>query len=160
MLVSAAVAAHTATAAGRGQAQVATAAAAACVLLAGVILARWEAGVVWAVALAAAAYAAALWLADGPLDGAAPLMAAGLVAAAELGQWAIELARPVSVDAGILRRRAATIAAVAAAGAGAGWLMLLASDVSSRGLAVTAAGLLATAVAMALVSRLTRVARR
>ena len=135
------------------------AAVAASAALAAAIIARWEAGVVWATALAAAAYAAGLALADGSLDQWAPLTAAGLVAAAELGEWAIEAARPAQVDAGILRARAATIAALAAAGAGAGWLLLLASDAGTDGLAITAAGLVATAAAMLLVARL-RPARR
>jgi hypothetical protein len=111
---------------------------------------------VWATALAAAAYAAGLALGDGSVDQWAPLVAAGLVAAAELGEWAIEAARPAQVDAGILRVRAATIAALAAAGAGAGWLLLLASDAGTGGLAITAAGLVATAAAMLLVARLAR----
>ena len=75
---------------------------------------------------------------------------------AELGEWAIELHRPAPVDAGIMRARAATILALAAAGAGAGWLVLLASNAGSGGLALTAAGLVATAAAMLLVSRLAR----
>jgi hypothetical protein len=55
-----------------------------------------------------------------------------------------------------MRARAATILALAVAGAGAGWVVLLASDAGSGGLAVTAAGLVATAAAMLLVSRLAR----
>jgi hypothetical protein len=148
------VAAHTATTTGRGQGGVTLAAAVASVALAAVILARSEAGVVVATALAAAAYASGLALGDGALDPWAPLVAGGLVGAAELGQWAIELARPATADAGIRPRRGATIAAVVAAGAGAGWLMLLVSNAGSGGLVLTGAGLAATAAAMVLVSRL------
>jgi hypothetical protein len=151
------VAAHTVTAtSGRGHGGVTAAAVAASAALVAAILARWEAGVVWAVALAAAAYGGGLWLADAGLDGWAPLTAAGLVVSAELGEWAIELHRPAAVDPGIMRARAATILALAVAGAGAGWVVLLASDAGSGGLAVTAAGLVATAAAMLLVSRLAR----
>jgi hypothetical protein len=135
---------------------VAVAAVAASVALAAAILARWEGGVVWATALAAAAYTAGLVLAGGALDGWAPLTAAGLVGAAELGQWAIELQRPASVDPGIMRARVAAIVALAATGAGAGWLILLASNAGSGGLTITAAGLVAAAGAMVLVSRLAR----
>jgi hypothetical protein len=120
------------------------------------VLARREAGVVWAVALAAAAYAAALGLAGGPIDPGAPLVAAGLVAAAEVGQWAVELARPAAVAPGIARRRAATIVLLAATGAAAGWALLLVSDAGSGGVAPTAAGLIAAAAAMVLVTRLAR----
>lgn len=134
----------------------AVAAVVATAALVAAILARWEGGVVWAIALAAAAYAAGLALAGGPLDRWAPLTAAGLVGAAELGVWAVEMARPAAVDAGILRARAATILALAATGAGAGWLMLLASNAGSGGLTITAAGLVAAAAAMVLVSRLAR----
>jgi hypothetical protein len=135
---------------------VTAAAAVACAALAAAILLRWEAGVVWAVALAAGAYAAGLALGSGSLDPWAPLVAGGLVGAAELGQWAIELVRPAAADAGIRPRRGATIAALMAAGAAAGWLMLLVSDAGSGGLVLTGAGLIATAAAMVLVSRLAR----
>jgi hypothetical protein len=135
---------------------VAAAAVVACAALAAAILARWEAGVVWAIALAAGAYAAGLALGVGSLDPWAPLVAGGLVGAAELGQWAIELARPAAADASIQPRRGATIAVLMAAGAGAGWLMLLVSNAGSGGLVLTGAGLIATAAAMVLVSRLAR----
>jgi hypothetical protein len=108
----------------------------ACAALAAAVLIRWEAGVVWAIAIGAGAYAAGLGLGDGSLDPWAPLVAGGLVGAAELGQWAVELARP--------------------AAAGAGWLMLLVSNAASGGLVLTGAGLIATAAAMVLVSRLAR----
>jgi hypothetical protein len=128
----------------------------ACAALAAAILAGWESGVVWAIALAAGAYAAGLALGSGAPDRWAPLVGAGLVGAAELGQWAIELHGPAEADAGIRPRRGATIVAVMSAGAGAGWLMLLASNAGSGGLTLTAAGLLAAAGAMVLVSRLAR----
>jgi hypothetical protein len=157
VLVSAAVDAHTATAtSGRGHAAVAVAAVAASVALMAAIVVRWESGVVWAIALAAAAYAAGLEFGGGSLDEWAPLVAAGLVAAAELGQWAIELAPRAAFDAGILRRRAATIVAVAGTGAGAGWVILLASNAGSGSITLTATGLVAAAAAMVLVSRLAR----
>jgi hypothetical protein len=124
--------------------------------LAAAALARWESGVVWAIALSAAAYAAALGLAGGPTDAGAPFVAAGLVAAAEAGQWAVELARPAAVAPGIARRRAATIVLLAAAGAAAGWALLVVSDAGSGGIALTAAGLIAAAAAMVLVTRLAR----
>ena len=132
------------------------AAAAASVGLAVAVLARWEAGVVWAIAIAALAYAAALGLGAGPTDPGAPLVAAGLVTAAEVGQWAVELARPAAVDPAIVQRRAATILLLAAAGAAAGWALLLVSNAGSGGIAVTAVGLVATAAAMVLVTRLAR----
>jgi len=156
-LASAAVAGHTGTvAAGNGRTGVIVAAAAASVALAGVVLARWEAGVVWSVALAAAAYAAALALAGGPTDQAAPLVAAGLVIAAEVGQWAVELARPAAVDRGIVPRRAASIVLLAGAGAAAGAALLLVSHAAAGGIFLTAAGLVAAAAAMVLVTRLAR----
>jgi hypothetical protein len=128
----------------------------ACAALAGAVLIRWEAGVVWSIALAAAAYAAGLALGDGSLDPWAPLVAGGLVGAAELGQWAVELARPAAADAGIRPRRGGTIVALIAAGAAAGWLFLLVSNAASGGLVLTGAGLIAAAAAMVLVSRLAR----
>jgi hypothetical protein len=135
---------------------VTAAAAAGSAGLAVAALARRESGVVWAIALAAAAYAAALGLAGGPTDPGAPLVAAGLVAAAEVGQWAVELARPASVAPGIAPRRAATILLLAAVGAAAGWALLLVSDAGPGGIALTAAGLVAAAAAMVLVTRLSR----
>jgi hypothetical protein len=135
---------------------VTAAAAAASAGLAVAALVRWESGIVWAIALNAAAYAAALGLAGGPTDPGAPLVAAGLVAAAEAGQWAVELARPAAVAPGIARRRAATILLLAAAGAAVGWALLLVADAGSGGIALTAAGLIAAAAAMVLVTRLAR----
>ena len=111
---------------------------------------------VWSVALAAAAYAAALALAGGPTDPAAPLVAAGLVVAAEVGQWAVELARPAAVDRGIVPRRAASIVLLAGAGAAAGAALLLVSHAAAGGIFLTAAGLVAAAGAMLLVARLAR----
>ncbi len=139
---------------GDGHEAIGAVAAAACAALVLAILARSEAGVVWAIALAAAAYAGALALGPQAVDGWAPFVAAGLVAAAELGQWAVELARPAAREAGIGRRRAATVAALAACGAAVGWLMLLAAAVGSGSLVLVAAGLAAAAGAVALVSRL------
>ena len=151
------MAAHTETvASGNGRSAVVVAAAIAGIGLAGAVLARWEAGVVWSVALAAAAYAAALALAGGPTDQGAPLVAAGLVVAAEVGQWAVELARPAAVDRGIAPRRAASILLLAAAGAAVGSALLLVSHAAAGGLVLTAAGLVAAAAAMVLVTRLAR----
>jgi hypothetical protein len=76
------------------------------------------------------------------------------VASAELGQWAVELARPAAREPGIALRRAATVSAVAAGGAAVGWLMLLAASAGSGSLAIAVAGLAAAAGAIALVSRL------
>jgi hypothetical protein len=135
---------------------VTVAAVVACAALAAAILARWEGGVVWAIAIAAGAYAAGLALGSGSLDSWAPLVAGGLVGAAELGEWAIELGRPAAADPGIRPRRGATIATLMGAGAAAGWLMLLVSNAGSGGLVLTGAGLVATAAAMVLVSRLAR----
>jgi hypothetical protein len=129
-------------------------AATACAALVLAILARSETGVVWSIALAAAAYAGALALGPQAVDGWAPLVAAGLVSAGELGQWAVELARPATRDAAIGRRRAATVAVVAAGGAAVGWLMLLAADAGSGSLVLVVAGLAAAAAAIALVARL------
>ena len=152
------MAGHTATtAAGTGGTAVIVAAAAASVLLVGAVLARWEAGIVWSVALAAAAYAAALAIANGPTDPGAPLVAAGLVVAAEVGQWAVELGRPAAVDPGIVPRRAATILLLAAAGAAVGSALLLVSHAATGGIVLTAVGLLAAAGVMVLVTRLARV---
>ncbi len=151
------MAAHTATAAaGPGRTAVIVTAAVASLLLAGAVMARWEAGVVWSIALAAAAYAAALAIADGPTDPGAPLVAAGLVVAAEVGQWAVELARPAAVDPGIVPRRAGTILLLAAAGAAVGSALLLVSHAATGGIVLTAVGLLAAAGTMVLVTRLAR----
>ncbi|HEY3764026.1 MAG TPA: hypothetical protein VGL44_02615 [Gaiellales bacterium] len=157
MLAAAAVAVRTATVSGgNGRAAVAVAAACAALLLAAAILARSEGAVVWAIALQAGVYVVALELRGGRVDAWAPAVAAALVGAAELGQWAVELARPAAVEAGITSRRAATILAVAASGAGVGWLLLLASNAGSRSVTLAAAGLAAAAAAMVLVRRLAR----
>jgi hypothetical protein len=83
-------------------------------------------------------------------------VAAGLVVAAEVGQWAVELARPAAVDPGIVPRRAGTILLLAAAGAAVGSALLLVSHAATGGIVLTAVGLLAAAGTMVLVTRLAR----
>ena len=134
----------------------AVAGAAVCVALAAAGVAGSAALAGWAVVGLAAVYATALGLHDRG-DGFAPLEAALVLLAWELGQWACELHAPGEADPAWLRDRLAVLAAGALAAAGIGWLAL-APGGSERGggLALTGAGVAAAVGALALAARLAR----
>ena len=75
------------------------------VVLGAGVLVRRTAVVAVGIALLGAGYAAHLVLDDPPLDSRAALVAAGLLLAAELGCWSIELGREVTREPGRNLRR-------------------------------------------------------
>jgi hypothetical protein len=101
-------------------------------------------------ALLGAEYAALLQLRGDSLDGRAPLEAAGLLLAGELGYWALEL-RVASEPRGVpLARVAQALALAVGAGVVAALLLLVATVPPSGGLAWDALGVAAAAAALAL----------
>ena len=97
-------------------------------------------------------YAAQLTVDDTTLDGAAPLFAAGLLAAAELGYWSLEEREPATVDPGEALRRVGFVALlVLAALLVAGVLLALVDGVRAGGLAVDLVGALAAALVLTVV---------
>ena len=118
--------------------------------------ASWTPAVPMAVVLVGGGWAAALLLEGEGVDGAAPLVAAGLFVAAELAYWATA-GRAVAVDVGLVRRQAATVAGIAGASVCLGTLLLLVGGASVRGgLPLEALGVAAAIAALAVVARLAR----
>jgi hypothetical protein len=108
-----------------------------------------------AVVVLGGAYAGSLFVGPDRLDPAAPLVGGGLVLAAELGYWTLELRPRVDAEPSVLRRRVllelgAVAASVAAGGAllGIGW----ASPGGGPGWDVL--GVVAAIAALTLVARL------
>lgn len=109
-----------------------------------------------ALALVGGAYAAALLLADGGVDGAAPLVAAGALLVAELAYWATA-PRAVPAATLLLRRQLVTAGALAVVSLCLGTLLLLVGGTSVRGgLPLEALGVAAAIAALAVVARLAR----
>jgi hypothetical protein len=72
----------------------------------------------WSTGTLVASYAIALVRHGGGIDPVAPLFGAGLLLAAELSYWSIELARLKALPAALPRRRAGTVAALVLGGMG------------------------------------------
>jgi hypothetical protein len=111
---------------------------------------RWSAGIAAAIALAGAAYGVYLGFRGGAVDGWAPLVAAGLFLAAELGFRAIE---PQTADVGreVVSRSAVWLLAGTVATAVTGALLLVVAGSATAGLWLEALGVAAAVAALALV---------
>jgi hypothetical protein len=111
----------------------------------------------WALLLFGGAYAGSLFLPDDGPDPAAPVVAAGLIAVAELAYWAQELRAPTADEPGIVARRVLVVTGVAAAALVAAALVFTATALPlSGGLAWDAVGVGAAVAAFLLVARLAR----
>jgi len=131
-------------------------AAVAFVALVAAIVQGWSPLVPAAVALVGGSYAVELAIEDAPLDVTAPLVAVGLLLAAELAYWSLDERSDTVGDPGESLRRAAFVAigaAVALVVASA--LLALVDEIHSRGLAldlvgaIAAVGVVATVLASA-----------
>jgi hypothetical protein len=139
------------------------ASAAAVVPLAVALWRGWASPVAWALALLAAAYALALALRPegAGLDGGAPLVAAGLLLAGELGYWALDLRGPGHEERDVVARRLGAVLALAALSAALGAAVAAAAGLEvSAGLAWNVIGIVAAAAVLAIVARLARGAAR
>ena len=116
----------------------------------------WTGLIPFSIALVCAGWAASLLFEDAGVDGAAPLIAAGLLLAAELAYWATA-ARAVPVETGLMRRQAFTVFAVCGVSLCLGTLLLMVGGASVRGgLPLEAVGVAAAITALAVVARLAR----
>jgi hypothetical protein len=134
----------------RGNAALATMAA---VLLAAGLLARVALVVPVTVSLLGAAYVALLGFESDTLDNRAPLVAAALLAVAELAYWSLELQGAVSDEPGTYLRRIALLA-VQLAGVTTVGVVLLAvvEGVETGGVAIEILGAVAAVGALALLA--------
>ena len=105
-------------------------------------------------------YASQLAVDDARLDGAAPLVAAGLLATAELGYWSLEEREQARTDPGESVRRVGFVA-VLALGAllVSGMLLAFVDLVRARGLAVDLVGATAAALVLTVVIVVQRTGR-
>lgn len=163
MLVAAGIGAWLAQAADEGllmRANAGVAVAAALVLAAGLAF-RVAVAIPVAIALLGGGYAALLAIEADALDARAPLVAAALLAAAELGYWSLELRGPVADEAGTYLRRIALLATSVLGAIALGTALMAAVDVlAARGPAVEALGAAAAVGALALLAVASRVSDR
>lgn len=131
----------------------ATAAAFAVLVLAAGLLLRIPAAVPAAIVVVGLEYAAALAVQGDQLDPRAPVFAAALFAAAELGYWSLELRDVVADEAGAYLRRLGLLAGLTLGALGLGQVLLALVDVSERGgIVLEAVGVVAAVAALAIVA--------
>jgi hypothetical protein len=107
--------------------------------------------------LLGAAYVIALYAGKHVLDQAVPLVAAGLLACAELASWSLEEQLPVRADRGLLPARARAVGILVGAGLAASALVLAVTAAPvGGGLAWTVLGAAAAVVALGVVARFAR----
>jgi hypothetical protein len=122
------------------------------------LLRPWAWLVAGAIAAAGAAYAVELSLGPRTIDAWAPLVAAALFVAAELGFWSIEpcTARP---ERAVVLRRLVFLAASAFVVALVGSVLLYATTGASGGIGLESLGVTAAVVALAIIALLARRSR-
>jgi hypothetical protein len=111
----------------------------------------------WAMLCGAAAYAVALFVHGAGVDGAAPLVATGLLVSAELATWSLDERHRLAVERAVVLGRAAGVAALAGAGLVAASLVVgLAAAPGGAGLAWTLLGAAAAVLAVGIAARVAR----
>lgn len=130
--------------------------AASVVLLAAAFVTRWPAPVAWSLALLGGEYGAWLALRGDAVDTRAPLYAAGFVVLAELAYEG--LARGVAwVEPELVARRVLLLAGLAVGSVALGAVVLAVATIPLRGgVVLTAVGVAAATLALALIARLAR----
>ncbi len=129
----------------------------AVVVLASGLLLRIPAAVPTAVLVVGVEYAAVLAVQGDALDARAPVFAALLFAAAELGYWSLELRDAVADEAGAYLRRVGLLAGLTLGALALGQLLLGVVDIGERGgIAVEAIGVVAAVAALAIVALASR----
>jgi len=122
--------------------------AALAVLVLGLVF-GWPPLVALAIALAGAGYAAELAIDDAPLDRLAPVLAAAVIAAAELAYWSLEEREQVADDEGGRARHLAVVALLALGALLVGGVLLGLVDLVQTGsLATDVLGAAAAAAAL------------
>ena len=123
------------------------------VLLAAGLGLRFAPALPVAVAILGSEYVALLGFEGDALDTRAPVVAAALLAVAELGYWSLELRRPVAAEPGTSLRRLGLLAALLGGVVAVGVVLLvLVESVSAGGPAVDLLGAVAAVGALALLA--------
>ena len=133
--------------------------AAAVLVLAAALWRGWTAAVAWALALLAAGYALSLSL--GPeratIDTAAPVVAAVLLAVAELAYWSLELRDPGSWEGPLLARRAGVLGVLVLVSLALGSVVVVFTTLEAGGgVALTAVGVAAAVATFGILAGLAR----
>lgn len=125
----------------------------ALMLLAAGLVMRFAPALPVAVAILGSAYVALLGFEGDALDTRAPVVAAALLAVAELGYWSLELRRPVADEPGTSLRRLGVLAVLLGGVVALGVVLLvLVEAVSAGGPAVDLLGAVAAVGAVALLA--------
>ena len=133
------------------------AAAISLLLLVAALVLSWSALVPASLVVVGGLYGAELAVEDAPLDLGAPLVAAALVAVAELSYWSLEARGRIVGEPGETLRRLAYVATLALGTVIVAGVLLAVSDVlGSRGLALDLLGAAAAAGALVAVVALAR----
>jgi hypothetical protein len=133
-------------------------AAAGLLVLVLALVRRVHGAVPWAVALVGAGYVVALGGRD-TVDGWAAAVGGALLLTAELAVWSIEHDDRLHEETGVLQRRVAALAGLAAAALLLGMLVVSAAAFSgASGILVATAGVAAAVLAVGIVLRLVRAA--
>ena len=111
----------------------------------------------WSLTLLGIAYTVSLLLHGRGVDGAAPLVAAGLLVCAELAAWSLEERYPVAAETRVVVARLWALAGLVGAGLAASALVVaLAAAPAGAGLAWTVLGAAAAVLVVAVASHLVR----
>jgi putative flippase GtrA len=127
--------------------------AAGGVLMAFALATRWRAVFPFGLVLVGASYAVFLAVRNGSVDPWAPVVAAALLVAAELGYWSLERS-PSRSERAVVLRRLAGLAGAAVVTVLVGSLVLLIATGAAGGVALEAAGVAAAVLAVAAITRL------
>jgi hypothetical protein len=128
-----------------------------CVLLLFALLRRVDDAMPWVIVLLGAAYAIPLFVHGSGIDGATPLVGAGLLLCSELAAWSFDERWRIKAERAVVVARGTAVALLVLAGLGASALVLgLAAAPIGGGLAWTVLGATAAVLVVGLAARLSR----
>jgi hypothetical protein len=153
LIAAAGVVAYSDVASDRLPAVVGGVGVAGCALMAFALATRWRMVFPVGIALVGASYGVFLAVRNGAVDARAPVVAAALFVAAELGYWSLERSPSRSERAVVLRRMAGLLGA-AVATALVGSLVLVAATGVAGSVTLEAVGVAAAVLAVAAITRL------
>jgi hypothetical protein len=126
------------------------------VLLVLVLVRRMDDLLPWALVLLGIAYTLSLVVHGSGIDGGAPLVAAGLIACAELAAWSLDEQHSIAAERQVVVARASALGALVLAGTAAGGLVVALSLAPGSGLGWTVLGAAASVLVVGLAVRLSQ----
>jgi hypothetical protein len=125
-------------------------------LLVFVLVRRADELLPWALISLGIAYTASLVLHGSAVDGGAPIVAAGLLACAELAAWSLDEQHAISAERAVVVARAAALGTLVAVSIAVSGLVVALSLAPGTGLAWTVLGAAASVMAVGVAVRLGR----